>query len=97
LKLAIDETRGAALAAGTGDVSAARGHFFGTAHDLTHDIDPPLRALNAPLATELCKSVLSLENHLLGIPETNAANIAAEAQACADLLTRAGVALGLQA
>jgi hypothetical protein len=52
--------------------------------------------VNAPLATELCKSVLSLENHLLGIPETNAASIAAEAQACADLLTRAGVALGLQ-
>ncbi len=93
MQLAIDDLRGTAFAATTGDLDAARGHFFGPAHNLTHDIDPPLRAVNPQLATQLCTTVLALETHLL--EQKVAPTLASEAQASADLVTRAATALGL--
>lgn len=53
-------------AAGAGDEAEARVLFFeGDAHNLTHDIDPPLRSLDVELAKRLCQSVLVLETKIL--------------------------------
>jgi len=93
LELAIDDLRGTVFAATAGDLDAARSHFFGPAHNLTHDIDPPLRAVNPQLATQLCNTVLALETHLL--ERTVAPTLASEAQTSADLMTRAAAVLEL--
>lgn len=93
LQLAIDDLRGTAFAATAGDLDAARAHFFGPAHNLTHDIDPPLRAANPQLATAICNTVLALETHLL--EQKVAPTLASEAQTSADLMVRAAAVLGL--
>jgi hypothetical protein len=93
MQQSIDDLRGTAFAATAGDLDGARAHFFGPAHNLTHDIDPPLRAVNPQLATQLCNTVLALETHLL--EQKVAPTLASEAQTSADLVTRAAAALGL--
>lgn len=93
MQLAIDDLRGTAFAATAGDLDGARGHFFGPAHNLTHDIDPPLRAVDSQLATQLCNNILALETHLL--EQKVAPTLASEAQTSADLMIRAAAVLGL--
>ena len=75
-------------AAGAGDEAEARVLFFeGDAHNLTHDIDPPLRSLDVELAKKLCQSMLVLETKILFPGEL--AVVAQEAETSARLLDEA--------
>ena len=79
-------------AAGAGDEAEARVLFFeGDAHNLTHDIDPPLRSLDVELAKKLCQSMLVLEIKILFPGEL--AVVAQEAGTSAQLLDEAAQVL----
>jgi hypothetical protein len=50
-----------------GDVQGANAAFYGRAvHNFTHNIDPQVRKLDEELAKNLCRSVIELEETLLG-------------------------------
>lgn len=92
---AADNLRLVADAAERGDLAMAQTLFFGETHNLTHDIDPPLRTADEPLATNLCDSILTLETQLPS--GTNLGLIQASAEAGAEQLDRARDVLnGLQ-
>ena len=59
----LTELRSAALA---GDLDQVRVLIFSDAHNVSHDIDAPLRPLDADLATELCESIVALEFEIAG-------------------------------
>jgi hypothetical protein len=80
-------------AADSGDAAAARAAFAGDTHDVTHDIDEPLRAADPLLARNLCQSVLTMEEQLARTPDLQA--VAAEAGVAAELLRESGRVLGL--
>jgi hypothetical protein len=82
-----------ATAAASGDTASMTGIFFGDPHDITHDIDGPLRQVDLELAKELCLSVLTLEIQLAGAYELN--TIQTEANRCRELLADALEALEL--
>jgi len=88
---AATKTRSIADAAVRGDPSVMDGLFSSDAHNLTHDIDGPLRVTNADLAIELCLNVLELEIQLAGQYDLD--TIEKVAVASADLLERARSAL----
>lgn len=67
--------------------------FFGDAHNITHDIDGPLRAADDALAVQLCESVYALEGSFGA--ELQRDTIERESATSADLLEEAGRALGI--
>ena len=94
LQSAVAAMRQVTDSARAGDLAGASSHFFdGDTHNVTHDIDPPLRAADAALAKQLCLSVVALELQFPGKRDLGV--ITAQAQASADLLERAGQALKL--
>jgi hypothetical protein len=90
---AIEAMRGVAEAAAEDDLEMARWLFLARAHDITHDMDPPLREVDEPLAIALCDAVLALEVEM--VREPNLAVIAREADTAAALMVEAGERLGL--
>jgi len=77
----------------SGDVTGATAAFAGEAHNITHDIDGPLRDVDPGLAVKLCESVAEIEQQLATTPDT--AVIADEAETGAGLLEEAGRVLGI--
>jgi hypothetical protein len=90
---ASEQMRETADRAASGDAAAAGAAFAGDAHNITHDIDGPLRQADAQIAVALCESVLAIEIELGGGQDV--AVIAEEAERSADLLEDAGRALGI--
>jgi len=88
---AAEKMRAIADAAARGDRSLIDGLFADDAHNVTHDIDGPLRVNDADLAIELCLNVLELETQLAGQYDLD--TIEEVAVASADLLERARFAL----
>jgi len=80
-------------AADSGDEAAARAAFAGDTHDITHDIDMPLRAADPELARDLSESMLSLEQQFASTPDLQA--VGAEAGIAAELVQESGRALDL--
>jgi hypothetical protein len=93
LEAAITRMREVQSAAEAGGAQAANAAFVGDTHDITHDIDPPLRAVDPLLAQELCASILVIEQQLGTEPDL--AVVAAEGEVAAGLLQDSGRALGL--
>ena len=79
-----------ALAAPADELRAA---FGGDAHNLSHDIDGPLRRADLQLALDLCHSVLQIEREFAG--DYNRDVIAAESLTTARILEEAGTTLGI--
>jgi hypothetical protein len=67
--------------------------FSGDAHNITHDVDGPLRDTDRQLAMDLCESVVVIETQLGG--QFDRAAIAEEAAVSADLLEEAARVLGV--
>ncbi len=82
-----------ATVAASGDQTLADSLFFGDAHNVTHDIDGPLRAENPDLAKELCRNVVVMEEEFAGARRLDI--IAGEAETVAGILAEAGRELGL--
>jgi hypothetical protein len=82
--------------ANTGDVERARTVWLTSdAHNLTHDIDGPLRKLSEDAARSLCENVIALENVMVGeiVPETvveRATAVAGALQAARPVLRQTG-------
>ncbi len=93
ISAAAEGMRAVQAAAETPDPQGAKATFFGETHALTHDIDPPLRAVDPELARLLCESVVILEVELATQPDL--ARVAGAAAASATQLEGAGEALGL--
>ncbi len=74
-----------------GDVARAEEVFLGAVHDLTHDIDAPLRQADEPLAVSLCQEVVTLERELHG--SRDPAVVAEQAGKIRELLINASAAL----
>ena len=51
-------------AASAQDLTAAEDAFFGDVHNFTHNVDPPVRAVDAKMAKDLCKTVIHIEEEL---------------------------------
>jgi hypothetical protein len=94
LEAAIADMREVASLAGDDDVDGASARFSGDAHNITHDIDGPLRNIDAQLAVDLCESVIILEGEL-GDPQPDLGLVAREAETSAGILEQAGRALGI--
>jgi hypothetical protein len=90
---AVATLRQTAESARAGDVAGASATFAGDAHNITHDIDGPLRAADPDLAVSLCESVVEIEQQLAGTAD--AAVIAGESETSAGLLEEAGRVLGI--
>jgi hypothetical protein len=90
---AIEDMHRVADAAASGDTGLASEIFFGDAHNITHDIDGPLREVDRDLAVSLCRKILAIEMQLAG--QADLATVADAAEAAADLMVDAGRALGL--
>ncbi len=93
LVAAVAALRETARIAGTGDVAGASVSFSGDAHNITHDIDGPLRSADPNLALDLCESIAEIERQFASAADM--AVIAAEAETSAGLLEEAGRALGI--
>ncbi|MDO8616249.1 MAG: hypothetical protein Q7T33_11040 [Dehalococcoidia bacterium] len=94
LQAAIADMRRVGEAARRGDSDQARVVFYeGGSHNLTHDIDRPLRTAAAGLARDLCLSMVELERQFTG--KLDAGIIAREANASAGVLEKAGGVLAL--
>jgi hypothetical protein len=91
LQAAIDTTRRLSAEAATGDQNGLKVLFFGDAHNITHDIDGPLRQADEQLGIDLCNSVLQLEREFS--LSFNRRVIADKANETADLLGQAGQTL----
>jgi hypothetical protein len=77
----------------TGDVTGASAVFFGGAHNITHEIDGPLRSAAPDLAVDFCESVLEIEQQFA--TDADLTVIAAESEISAGLLEEAGRVLGI--
>jgi hypothetical protein len=77
-----------------GDVEGASGFFQLMAHDLTHDVDGPLRAEDEGLAIRLCNEVLQLEEGL--VADTDGDRLAKLARSSRALLAEARTALAVE-
>jgi hypothetical protein len=93
LEAAVQKLNEVQQAADSGDASTASAAFAGDAHDVTHDIDQPLRAADPVLARDLCESILILEQQFSG--EQDRQTIAAAAGVSSVLLQDSGRALRL--
>jgi len=90
---AVAAFRETAEIARTGDVTGASLAFSGDAHNITHDIDGPLRSADPDLAVDLCESVLEIERQFA--TTADATVIAVHAESSAGLLEEAGRVLGI--
>lgn len=93
LKAAIAQLRDAGSLAQSGDRAGAEAAFSGDAHNLTHDIDGPLRSADQQLAVDLCLSVVDIEQHLGA--NYDAGVMERQASATADMIEEAGRTLGI--
>ena len=51
-------------AASAGNLPAAEDAFYGDVHGFTHNVDAPLRPINEEMATDLCETVIHIEEEL---------------------------------
>jgi hypothetical protein len=79
--------------AATVPIDQIRATFGGDPHNITHDIDGPLRRADPELALELCRSVFAIEKEFAGA--ANVQVIVEESLETARLLEAAAVALGI--
>ena len=79
-------------AASAGNLPAAEDAFFGDVHNFTHNVDPPLRPINEEMATDLCETVIHIEEELAIDRRVDV--IASDAARIRALLQDAAVALG---
>ncbi len=79
-------------AATVGNLEEAESAFFGDIHNFTHNVDAPLRAVDEPLATELCEAVIQIEEELAF--DRRVDRVAIEATRIRDHLRDAAEALG---
>lgn len=93
LVAAVAAFRETAEIARTGDATGAGEAFFGDAHNISHDIDGPLRDADPGLAVDLCESVLEIERQFATTADTTV--IADESETSAGLLDEAGRLLGI--
>ena len=93
LQAAIEQLRRASALAEAGDQSGAESAFSGDAHNLTHDIDGPLRTADEQRAIDLCLAVVDIERHL-GV-NYDSAVMQQQAAAAADAIEQAGRSLGI--
>lgn len=93
VRSAVARLEATAAAAEERDLTSTMSFFFGDAHDISHDIDGPLRDIDIELAKRLCASVLELEIQLAGRYDFEV--IREEAVRSAALLTEAAEALRL--
>ena len=77
----------------SGDQAGAEALFAGDAHNITHDIDGPLRGNNEQLAIDLCLAVTEIERNLGA--NYNAEIVASKAAETADYIEQGGRALGI--
>lgn len=94
INAAAADLRQTAEVAATGDRDAATLVFFGDAHNISHDIDGPLRQVDNALVVNLCLSILALEEQFAA-GQMDADVVSREAQNSAGLLEDAGRALGI--
>ncbi len=90
---AVAAFRETAEIARTGDLTGASEAFFGDAHNISPDIDGPLRDADPGLAVDLCDSVLEIERQFATTADTTV--IAAGSETSAGLLEEAGRVLGI--
>lgn len=75
-----------------GDRAGAEAAFYGPVHNFTHNVDPPLREVDEPLAKELCKAVIELENSLAS--RATDVEIIGQVETVQEILRDAAEALG---
>jgi hypothetical protein len=90
---AVARLRLVASLAGAGDQAGAEAAFAGDAHNITHDIDGPLRVNHQQTAIDLCLAVTEIERHLGA--NYDGAVVADEAAESARLLEDGARALGI--
>lgn len=93
LQNAITQLREASSLAQAGDQAGAESAFSGDAHNLTHDIDGPLRTADQQLAVDLCTAVVDIERHLGA--NYDASVMQTQAEATAGYIEQAGRTLGI--
>lgn len=93
IQAAASDMREVSVLADAGNVEEAAQVFAGDAHNITHDIDLPLRNADAEIAVRLCESIVLLEVQMGGPRDRTV--IAREAETSADILEEAGRALGV--
>lgn len=82
--------------ASQGNLPAAEDAFLGDVHNFTHNVDPPLRAVDEGLAVRLCQSVIRIEEELIS-PQARVDVVALEATRIREILRDAAEALGYAA
>lgn len=93
LQSAIDDLHNAATFAQNGDQNSAQAAFVGDPHNLSHDIDGPLRTADNDLAVQLCQSIVAIELHLGDKYDPQI--MQTESTKAADLIQQAGETLGI--
>ena len=93
LQSAIGDLHKAATFAQGGDQNGAQAEFVGDPHNLSHDIDGPLRIADNDLAVQLCRSIVAIELHLGD--KYDAQIMQTESSKAADLIQQAGETLGI--
>jgi hypothetical protein len=93
LQAAIATMQQAGQLAASGDEAGAEAAFVGDPHNLTHDIDGPLRGVDRDLALNLCHSIVAIELHLGA--KYDAQVMQTEAAKSAGFLQQAGQELGI--
>jgi hypothetical protein len=93
LQAAIATMQQAGQLAAAGDEAGAEAAFVGDPHNLTHDIDGPLRGVDRDLALNLCHSIVAIELHLGVKYDTQI--MQTEAAKSAGYLQQAGRELGI--
>ena len=76
------------------DADEAEAAFFGLPHDLTHNVDSPIRELDESLAIRLCNEVVVMEEELAGNQDPSV--IEEQARKIREILTIIAAALGMQ-
>ncbi len=93
IQTAIGQMRQAGQLAASGDEAGAQAAFVADPHNLTHDIDGPLRGVDLDLALNLCHSIVAIELHLGA--KYDAQVMQTEAAKSAGYLQQAGQKLGI--
>ena len=93
LQNAIEQLRQVSSLAGSGDKAGAEALFAGEAHNITHDIDGPLRENDDQLAIDLCLAVSEIEGNLGASYDGEI--VASKTSETADYLEQGGRALGI--
>jgi hypothetical protein len=91
---AIQQLRQVSSMADSGDQAGAEAAFAGDAHNITHDIDGPLRTNNEEIAADLCLAITEIEKNLGANYDGDV--VAEKASESADLLEEGARALGIR-